>query len=99
MTIELKKWERVISPCMGVIYMLGFILVLVGTMCVGIYTSIFPLPWVLIVGLSLLTHVWWMANITRRGGSSLSNWEEKDGVIYGIYCGPSMVVDGWRANS
>jgi hypothetical protein len=63
------------------------------------YTSIFPMPWVLIVGLSLLTHVWWMANITRRGGSSLSNWEEKDGVIYGSYCGPSMVVDGWRANS
>jgi hypothetical protein len=72
-TIELTKWERVISPCMGGTSMLGLIVVLVGTMSAPICTSIAPMPWELIVGVSLLTSCeWWMTNITRRGGPSLS---------------------------
>jgi hypothetical protein len=35
--------------------MLGFIVVLVGTMSAHISTSITPMPWALIVGISLVT--------------------------------------------
>ena len=54
-TIELTKWTRVISPCMGGAYMPGFIVVLVGTMSSHICTRITPMPWALIVVISLVT--------------------------------------------
>ena len=72
-TIELTKWARVISPCMGGTSMLGSIIVIVGTMSAPICTSIAPMTWALIVGVSILTpYEWWMMNITKRGGPSLS---------------------------
>jgi len=72
-TIEITKWERVISPCMGGKPMIGLIVVLVGTISDPIFTSISPMPWAPIVGVSLLTScVWWMANVNRRGGPSFS---------------------------
>jgi hypothetical protein len=72
-TIDLTKWERVISPCMGGTSMVSLILVLVGNMSAPISTRIYPMPWALIVGISLVTPCeWWMTNITRRGGPSFS---------------------------
>jgi hypothetical protein len=72
-TIELTKWERVIIPCMGGTYMLGLIVVMVGTMSVPICTIISPMSWVVIMGVSLLTLCeWWLTNITRIRGPSLS---------------------------
>jgi hypothetical protein len=34
-----------------------------------------------------------------EGAQVCPNWEEEDGVIYGRFCGPGMVVNGWRDNS
>jgi hypothetical protein len=72
-TIELKKWARLISPCMGGTSMLGLIVVLVGAISFPICTSISPMPWMLIVDVSLLIPcVWWMTNTTKRGAPSFS---------------------------
>jgi hypothetical protein len=67
-TIDLTKWERVVSPCTGGTSMVSLTLVLVGNMSAPISTRIYPMPWVLIVGISLVTPCeWWMTNITWRG--------------------------------
>jgi hypothetical protein len=94
-TIELTKEARVIGACMSGKFILGFIVFSVGTMSVIIITIISQMLWKLIVCVPLLTpSEYWMANISRRGGKLILNWEEEDGVIYGRFCDYSIMVYG-----